>query len=64
MAVSFRFDKDFDYDIREREGALANKTVAYKAGHVGLIPDAHAEAAEKAAVGARVAEKAPGKAKG
>lgn len=58
MAVNFRFDKDFDFDVRANEGALANRTVAYKAGGTHLIPDAHAEAAEKAGVGERVSDKA------
>lgn len=54
MATHFRFDKNFDFDIRSPQGALQS-TKAYKAGTVDLIPDAHAEAAEKAGVGERVA---------
>jgi len=52
MATTFRFDKDFDFDIRSPQGALQGMK-AYKAGTIDTIPEAHAEAAEKAGAGQR-----------
>jgi hypothetical protein len=58
MATNFRFDKPFDYEIRSAKGALQG-VVSYPAGTTEKpIPEAHADAAEKAGAGGRVAEAA------
>jgi hypothetical protein len=63
MATNFRFTKAFDYEIRSPKGALQG-IKAYAAGTTELVPEAHAEAAEKAGAGERVTEAKATAAKG
>ena len=48
MAAWFRFDRSFDFRVKP------GVEVAYLAGMVLLIPDAHAEAADAAKAGERI----------
>lgn len=48
MAVKYRFTKNFDCPVGERARR------AYKAGMEMLIPEAHADAADKASAGERI----------
>lgn len=54
MAVKYRFDKGFDYKVRDGRSGNLIATVAYKAGVEALIPEDHANAADAAGVGQRV----------
>lgn len=53
MAARYRFDKDFDFKVRDKSSGSLVSTVAYRAGTEALIPDDHADAADAAGAGKR-----------
>jgi hypothetical protein len=54
MVIKYRFDKDFDYKVRDKKSGNLLSSVAYKRGMEELIPEDHANAADAAGVGQRV----------
>lgn len=56
MAVKFRFEKAYDYRIRDKNSGTLLSTVSYSPGTEMLIPEDHANDAEAKGVGSRMTE--------